>query len=146
LSHKSWSLKKVIFSILENANRPMLLHEIIWELNALFGFTFGKKTIAKIKHILNASKIFACNNEKEYLLNKNVEYPDVDIDSIQNKCCEILFNSNEIVGCDDLLERLESEGIEIKDLSPSMLSAILRNNNKIEEIGKNRFRIKQWKP
>jgi len=143
LSHKSWTYTRSIYSILERENRPMLIDEILWELFNSYGYAFKKKTILIIKKWVSNSRKFIRNIKNEYFINKNIENYVANLLDIQIKCFEILLEGNEIVGCTELLDRLESDGIDIHEITPTMLSAILRDDERFEEIGKNRFRIKK---
>jgi len=121
----------------------MLIDEILWELFNSYGYAFKKKTILIIKKWVSNSRKFIRNIKNEYFINKNIENYVANLLDIQIKCFEILLEGNEIVGCTELLDRLESDGIDIHEITPTMLSAILRDDERFEEIGKNRFRIKK---
>jgi RNA polymerase sigma factor (sigma-70 family) len=146
LAHRSWSLEQAIYKILEISDKAIPAYEIKWELEAKFGLAFRERKITDIVCCLNRSRLFIQNQSREYLLIERIDVYDFDIENIKKAVYEILADNNEIIGCDDLLERIETNGIEMKNLSPSMLGTILRDDEMFEEIGNNFFRIRQWKP
>jgi hypothetical protein len=143
--HQSWRLEKAISQVLENTRKPLLPYEIKWELNDRFGFAFMNRTESDIHRCLKLNPLFIKDQKGAYLLNKQIDYYELDIVNIKKGVFDILKSKNEIVGCDDLLERLESSGIDVEKLSPSMLAALLRSFDAFEEVGINRFRIIKWK-
>jgi hypothetical protein len=85
------------------------------------------------------------NADGEFILDIHLDQLGLDEETIRKACLEILLDSNEIVGCDDLIERLESEGKVWEELSPDILGSLLRETDKFEEVGRNRFRAKPCK-
>lgn len=142
LSHKSWSLEQALYTVLGRADQPLLAYEIQWKLNECFDSTFGDRSLTQIENCLGRSSLFVRNASGEYLLDTHVEHYTLDVGSLRQTCLEILSSRNEIVGCDDLLERIGAEGIEEETLSPSMLAALLRGDEAFEEVGTNRFRAR----
>ena len=81
----------------------------------------------------------------EFILDIHLDQLGLDEEAIRRACLEILSDSNEIVGCDDLVERLETEGKDWEDLSPDILGSLLREDTAFQEVGHNRFRAKPCK-
>lgn len=142
LSHKSWSLERALYTVLGRADQPLPAYEIQWKVNEYFAATFSDRSLTQIENCLGRSSLFVRNAGGEYLLGTYVEHYTLDVGSIRQTCLEILSSRNEIVGCDDLLERIGAEGIEEETLSPSMLAALLRGDEAFEEVGTNRFRAR----
>jgi hypothetical protein len=138
LSHRSWS-----YAVLALANRALPPYEIQWELTDRYGSSFNEKSLAEIETSLDRGTIFVRNSSGEYLLDKHLEGYLPEFASVRQSCFEILSNCNEIVGCDDLLERMGVEGIDVEKLSPSMLASLLRGDETLEEVGNRRFRIRR---
>lgn len=142
LSHKSWSLERALYTVLGRADQPLPAYEIQWKLNECFDSTFSDRSLTQIENCLGRSSLFVRNASGEYLLNMHVEDYALDVGSIRQTCLEVLSSCNEVVGCDDLLERIGAEGIEDETLSPSILAALLRGDEVFEEVGTNRFRAR----
>lgn len=142
LSHRSWSLERALYTVLGRADHPLPAYEIQWKLNECFDSTFSDKSLGQIENCLGRSSLFVRNARNEYLLDMHVEDYALDVGNIRQTCLEVLSSRNEIVGCDDLLERIGAEGIEEETLSSSMLAALLRGDEAFEEVGTNRFRAR----
>ncbi len=76
------------------------------------------------------------------MLDVHLDQLDLDEETIRSSCVGILQQSNEILGCEEMIERLEAEGKVWPDLSPDVLGSLLRSAETFQEIGKNRFRLK----
>jgi hypothetical protein len=79
------------------------------------------------------------------MLDIHLDQLGLDEDAIRRACLKILAECNEIVGCDDLIERLEAEGKIWEELSPDILGSLLREDEAFQEVGRNRFRSKPCK-
>jgi len=123
--------------------RPAPAYEMQWELAAHFGDLFAGMSAADLEERLKRSPRFVRNAAGEFALEEQITLADFDLDALRNAVMKLLAESGEIVGCDDLLDRLESEGIELDELSPDLLASILRGTPGLDEIGQNRFRATQ---
>jgi hypothetical protein len=117
------------------------LYELNWELNDRFGALFTTKSLDDLRRCLEQSPMFLLNANNEYILDVHLEQLGLDCDAIRAACYELLSQTNEIVGCEDLLERLESDGKSWEDLSSDILASILREDATFQEIGSDRFRV-----
>jgi hypothetical protein len=90
--------------------------------------------------------MFLRNAAGEFILDIHLSQLGLDADVIRRTCSEILSESREIVGCEDLLERLEADGKSWEDLSPDILASLLRDDATFQEVGRDRFRVKSCKP
>jgi hypothetical protein len=72
----------------------------------------------------------------EFILDIHLDQIGLDEKAIRMACFEILSDSNEIVGCDDLIERLEAEGKVWEDHSPDILGSLLRDDAAFQEVGR----------
>jgi hypothetical protein len=142
LSHQSWSLDRAISSLLTQTNRPLPPYEIQWELNDQFGHAFAGKTLTDVERALERNPIFVKNTTGEYILDDQLAEHLPDFSNFRDLSVEILAGSNEIIGCDDLLERIRTAGVDVKHVSASMLASILRGDESLEEVGSQRFRAK----
>ena len=79
------------------------------------------------------------------LVDVHLDQLGLDGDAIRRACAEILSESKEIVGCEDLLERLEADGKTWEELSPDILASLLRDDAAFQEVGRDRFRVKTCK-
>jgi hypothetical protein len=143
--HKSCSLERALVATARALNHPLPLYEFQWELNTRFGPIFGQRSNAEIRRTLEQSRAFLRNAEGEFILDIHLDQMGLDGDAIRRTCLEILLESKEIVGCDDLIERMEAEGKIWEDLSSDILGSLLRGDDAFEEVGHNRFRAKPWK-
>lgn len=142
LSHDSWSLERALSALLTQATRALPPYEIQWELGDRFGPAFSSRSLADVERALERNALFVRNTAGAYILDHQLEDHLPDFGSFRDACFEILSNCNEIVGCEDLLERIRAEGIDVKNVSTSMLASILRGDESFEEIGSQRFRAK----
>jgi len=145
LLHKKCSLERALVAIARQTDRPLPVYEIQWELNKYFGYLFGKRSLDEIKRCLGYSPMFVRDAEDNFILEVHLDRMGFDTAGIRDACFGILSQANEIVGCEDLLERLEAEGEGINDLSPEILAAMLRGGDEFEEVGRSRFRAKPCK-
>jgi Sigma-70, region 4/Bacterial RNA polymerase, alpha chain C terminal domain len=145
LLHKSCSLERALVATARALNRPLPLYEFQWELNGRFGPLFAQRSNAEIRRCLEQSRLFLRDSDGEFILDIHLDQLGLDEEAIRQACLEILSDSNEIVGCDDLIERLEAEGKVWEELSPDILGSLLREDEAFQEVGRNRFRAKPCK-
>jgi hypothetical protein len=86
--------------------------------------------------------MFLRNAYDEFILDIHLEQLGLDAAAIRAACYELLSQTNEIVGCEDLLERLEEDGKSWEDLSADILASLLRDDATFQEVGHDRFRLK----
>jgi hypothetical protein len=137
---KTWSLERSLYNLLETSERPLPVYEIQWELNRRFGPAFSNRTLEEVEKGLQRSRLFIRTAKGEYLVDTHSNDPGFDARSIREAAGRILAESWEILGCDDLLERLSHAGIITENLSPTILASILRRDEAFDEIGYLRFR------
>jgi hypothetical protein len=142
LSHDSWSLERALSTLLTQASRALPPYEIQWELGDRFGPAFAGRSLSDVERALERTALFVRNTAGAYMLDHQLEEHLPDFANFRDACFEILSNCNEIVGCEDLLERIRAEGIDVKNVSTSMLASILRGDELFEEVGSQRFRAK----
>lgn len=145
LIHKSCSLERALVATARVVGRPLPVYEFQWELNTRFGPLFVQRTNSEIRRCLEQSHLFLRDSDGEFILDIHLDQLGLDEDAVRQACAEILSDSNEIVGCDDLIERLEAEGKVWEDLSPDILGSLLREHEEFQEVGRNRFRAKPCK-
>ena len=144
--HKSCSLERALVATARAVNRPMPVYEFQWELNTRFFPLFGQTSNAEVAKTLGKSLFFLRDADDEFILDVHLEQLGLDGKAIRRACLDILSEANEIVGCDDLIERLEAEGRSWEELSPDILGSLLRENKEFQEVGHNRFRAKPCTP
>jgi hypothetical protein len=86
--------------------------------------------------------VFLRNASGEFILDTNLEQLGLDAAAIRAACSDILSRTNEIVGCEDLLERFEADGKPLENLSADILASLLRDDASFQEVGHDRFRAK----
>ncbi len=145
LIHRSCRLERALVATAREVNRPLPLYEFQWELNERFGPLFASKSSEELRRALEQSQLFLRNAKGEFILDVHLEQLGLDADSIRHACAEILSESKEIVGCEDLLERLEADGKVWEELSPDILASLLRDDAAFQEVGPDRFRVKTCK-
>jgi hypothetical protein len=114
-------------------------------LNSNFGPLFANRESAEIRRCLEHSRFFLRDADDQFILDVHLDLLGLDEDAICSACREILAQSNEVVGCEDLMERLEAEGKIWEELSPDILGSVLRERQEFEEVGQNRFRATSCK-
>lgn len=146
LIHRSCRLERALVATACEVNRPLPLYEFQWELNERFGPLFATKPLDDLRRGLEQSLMFLRDAADEFILDIHLDQLGLDADAIRRACAEILSESKEIVGCEDLLERLEADGKSWEDLSPDILASLLRDDATFQEVGRDRFRVKSCKP
>jgi hypothetical protein len=145
LLHKLCSLERALVATARAVGRPLPVYEFQWELNTRFGPLFAKRSNAEIGRFLAQSRLFLRNANDEFILDFQLDQLGLDEEAIRQASLEILSDSNEIVGCNDLIERLEAEGKVWEELSPDILGSLLREDEAFQEVGRNRSRAKPCK-
>lgn len=140
LVHTNWRFERAIQKVLAQAEHPLSVHKIQWELNKVFGKTFDDKNLDAIKNCLQNDELFVRNPQGEFLLNGQIDHEELNTDSLRQECLEILNEENSVLSADDLLEKLEAEEIATENLSAEMMAILLRGDAGFEEIGTNLFR------
>ena len=143
LLHERCSFERVLVVAAKALGRPAPAYEMQWELAAHFGDLFVGMSATDLEERLKRSPRFVRNAAGEFALDEQITLADFDLDALRNAAMKLLAESGEIVCCDDLLDRLESEEIELDELSPDLLASILRGTPGLDEIGHNRFRATQ---
>lgn len=145
LIHRSCRLERALEATAREVNHPLPLYEIQWELNERFGPLFASKPLDELRRALEQSTLFLRNAGDEFILDVHLDQLGLDADAIRRACAEILSESKEIVGCEDLLERLEADGKVWEELSPDILASLLCDDPAFQEVGRDRFRVKTCK-
>ncbi len=145
LIHRSCRLERALVATAREVNRPLPLYEFQWELNERFGPLFVTKPLNDLRRGLEQSAMFLRNAADEFILDIHLDQLGLDADAIRRACAEILSESNEIVGCEDMLERLEADGKSWEELSPDILASLLCDDPTFQEVGRDRFRVKACK-
>jgi hypothetical protein len=135
LLHRSCTLERALVATAREVNRPLPLYEFQWELNERFGPLFATKSSDDLRRGLEQSPMFLRNAADEFILDVHLDQLGLDADAIRRACAQILSESNEIVGCEDLLERLEADDKSWEELSPDILASLLRDDSTIQEVG-----------
>jgi len=141
LLHKTCSLERALVATARASGRPLPLYEFQWELNSNFGPLFTDRESGDIRRCLEHSRFFLRDADNQFILDVQLDQLGLDDEAISSACREILSHSNEVVGCEDLMERLEAEGKVWEELSPDILGSVLRERPEFEEVGHNRFRV-----
>jgi len=128
LIHRSCRLERALVATAGEVNRPLPLYEFQWELNERFGPLFASKSLDELRRCLEQSQMFLRNAAGEFILDVHLDQLGLDATAIRRACAEILSESKEIVGCEDMLERLEADGKIWEELSPDILASVLRDD------------------
>ena len=110
LIHKTCRLERALVATAREVSRPLPLYEFQWELNERFGPLFAMRTLDYLRRCLEQSPMFLRIAENEFILDIHLEQLGLDAEGIRGACFELLSETNEIVGCEDLLDRLEADG------------------------------------
>jgi hypothetical protein len=145
LIHRSCRLERALAATAREVNRPLPLYEFQWELNGRFGRLFESNSLDEFRRTLEQSPMFLRNAAGEFILEIHLDQLGLDVDAIRRACSELLSESREIVGCEDLLERLEADGKSWEELSPDILASLLRDDATFQEVGRDRFRVRTCK-
>jgi len=141
LFHAHWTLERALQTILQEASRPLRIDELRAELNERFASVFAHKSAVELEKCLQRSALFVCHADDGYSLDSEVISYDLETSDIRQLCFEFL-SVDETISCEDLLELIEEEGVEVENLSPETLASLLRDNDSVEEVGNHRFRAK----
>ena len=145
LVHKDCSLERALAGIAIEQNCAMPSYEIQWHLNDRFGTMFTDRPLSEITRCLEQSRLFVRTTNGGFILDTHLEQLGLDEDAIRSACHTLLSHSNEMVACEDLIERLQVDGKSWEELSPAVLASFLRSDDQFEEVGHNRFRIRPCK-
>ena len=145
LFHKSCTLERALVVTARAVGRPLPLYEFQWELNSNFSPLFTDRESGEIRRCLEHSRFFLRDAEDQFILDVHLDSLGLDEGAIRSACLEILAQSSEVIGCEDLMERLEAEGKLWEELSPDILGSVLRASQEFEEVGQNRFRATSCK-
>jgi hypothetical protein len=145
LIHTACRLELALVATAREVNHSLPLYEFQRELNERFGPLFAMKTLDELRRCLERSAMFLRNADDEFVCNIHLERLGLDGTAIRAACYEVLSRTNEIVGCVDLLERLEADGKSWETLSANILASLLRDDETFQECGHDRFRVKLCK-
>lgn len=124
LLHERCSFERVLVAVAQALARPVPAYEMQWELAAHFGDLFAPMSVADLEERLKNSSRFLRNAAGEFALDEQISFADFDLDALRHAAMKLLAEAGEIVGCDDRLDRLESEGIDLDELSPQMVFSL----------------------
>ena len=142
LMHNAVSLEQALASIARTLARPAHAYELEWELCAKFGELFENVRLQRIKTRLDNSQRFLRNADGAFFLDADLDLGDFDVSAIRAAAAKLMREEREILSSDDLLERLESQGFDLEEMTQGMLASILRDSEELEEVGRQRFRAK----
>ena len=139
LLHKTVSLEQVLASIARALGRAAPAYELEWELQAKFGDLFERVGLRQIEERLAQCPRFLRNTTGAFFLDADLDLGEFDLDALRAASAKALAESCEILSCDDLLYRLELQGLEIEEMSAGMLASILRGGEGLQEVGHQYF-------
>jgi len=142
LMHKAVSLEQALASIARTFARPARAYELEWELRAKFGELFENVRLQRIEKRLDKSPRFLRNADGAFFLDADLDLGEFDVSAIRAAAAKLMREEREILSSDDLLERLESQGFDLEEMTQGMLASILRGSQELEEVGGQRFRAK----
>ena len=140
--HKAVSLEQALASIARTFARPARAYELEWELRAKFGELFENVRLQRIEKRLDKSPRFLRNADGAFFLDADLDLGEFDVSAIRAAAAKLMREEREILSSDDLLERLESQGFDLEEMTQGMLASILRGSQELEEVGGQRFRAK----
>ncbi len=126
LLHKFVSLEQSLADVSRTLQRPAPAYELQWELSAKYGEIFASISLKEVEERLEQSEWFLRDSAGKFFLDEDFNNEDFDPDAIREAATKSLADSMDIVGCDELIERLDLLGFELDDLSEDMLASILR--------------------
>ncbi|MBI5768446.1 MAG: hypothetical protein HZA93_11670 [Verrucomicrobia bacterium] len=139
----SCRLERAIAAALRSSGDPAAPYEVQWMLADLFGAHFSEWAVSDIQRIMRRTPMFIQTSDGKFTLELDVEELDFDVESVRVRSVELLRESTELLGCDDLIDRLEIAGHDVTDITTGVLALVLRGSEHIEEIGRNRFRYRK---
>jgi hypothetical protein len=142
LMHNAVSLEQALASIARTLARPAHAYELEWELRAKFGELFENVRLQRIEKRLDNSQRFLRNADGAFFLDADLDLGDFDVSAIRAAVVKLMREEREILSSDDLLERLESQGFDLEEMTRGMLASVLRGSEELEEVGRERFRAK----
>ncbi len=142
LMHKAVTLEQALASIARTIGRPMPAYELEWELRERFDGLFPNVRLQQIEERLSRGHQFLRNASGAFFLDADFDVSDFDVSAIRATAAKVMREEHEILGCDELLDRLESEGFDLQEMTRGMLASILRGSEELEEVGRERFRAK----
>jgi len=126
---------KALASIARTLGRAAPAYELEWELRAKFGDLFERVGLRQIEERLAQCPRFLRNTTGAFFLDADLDLEEFDLDALRAASVKALAESREILSCDDLLDRLELQGLEIEEMSAGMLASILRGGEGLQEVG-----------
>lgn len=142
LMHKAVSLEQAVAAIMRGLGRPSPAYELEWELRARFGELFDRVRLQQLEERLDKSPRFLRNADGAYFLDSDLDLGELDVDAIRAAATKALREELEILSCDDLLDRLETQGFDMEEMTRGILASVLRGSEGLEEVGHQRFRAK----
>ena len=107
-----------------------------------FGELFENVRPQRIEKRLDKSPRFLRNADGAFFLDADLDLGEFDVSAIRAAAAKLMREEREILSSDDLLERLESQGFDLEEMTQGMLASILRGSQELEEVGGQRFRAK----
>ena len=143
LFHESCRLERAMAAALRSLGCAAAPYEVQWALGDLFGTHFSQWAVSDIQRTLRRNPMFIQTADGKFALELDVDELDFDVEVVRARCVELLRESTELLGCDDMIARLEITGQDLNDVAADVLALVLRSSEHIEEIGRNRFRYRK---
>ena len=142
LMHRAVSLEQALASIARTLARPAQAYELEWELRGKFGELFENVRLQRIEKRLDKSPRFLRNADGAFFLDADLDLGEFDVSALRAATAKLMREERQILSSDALLERLESQGFDLEEMTQGMLASILRGSEELEEVGRERFRAK----
>lgn len=142
LMHKAVSLEQALASIARALGKPAFAYELEWELRARFGQLFEHVRLQQLEERLDKSARFLRNANGAFFLDADLDLGAFDVDAVRAATVNIVRQEREILSSDQLLERLETQGFELEEMTRGILASVLRGSEELEEVGHQRFRAR----
>lgn len=135
LMHANWSTRRLLTGIVRNASQPMGRHEVEWELKERYAGIARKLDEKKLRELLKHDPLFVEDGDGNLICSDSLEKVIPCAEELSERAAEIVANLNRVIPAEEILDRLQAEGFETKELTSDILAVLLQRSPHVKEVG-----------
>ena len=135
LVHADWSTRRLLSGIVRNASQPMGRDEVEWELKDRYAGIVRKFDEKKLRELLKYDPLFVEDGDGNLICSDSLDKVVPHAEEFSERATEIVANLNRVVPAEAILDRLQAEGFETKELTSDILAVLLRRSPHVKEVG-----------
>jgi hypothetical protein len=133
--HTGWSIRRLLVGIIRSASHPMSRHEVEWEIKERYTGVLKDLNEKRMRELLKYDPLFIEDAAGNLMCSDSLDKIVPQVDELSERAVEIVVKLNRVAPSEDILDRLQAEGFETKEITEDILAMLLRQSPYVKEVG-----------